>query len=247
MTEVGKPLLFSIDKYLDSVEEMICSDEVELALNMLDKPPAYYRDNPTSRMLEIRESLHRVLWTPVQYQDIYEGVTIDEAEILRHWPLRSSLVEKEIEKLGGAHLMEVAPGSKWLPWGLHYKKLKFTYECKSVDHIPHDDIFLEPWSEDPDSRSKNIFICFELIEHLSNPWEIYQNYLKFKKEADVVMISTPLYTFGGGLPDWRNRPLGHLRTYSPSELHSTIAKMFGGYKWEAAIDNTIVMVGRKNT
>jgi hypothetical protein len=132
--------------------------------------------------------------------------------------------------------MELAPGALILREGLALTRLDVTYEHLGLDarHVI-----------EPKEGAFKIFCAFEIIEHLANEWEIYQNYLKFGREADVIMISTPLFTYGGGMDDWRNRPLGHLRTYTPTELVSVCSKMFQGYQWTMTIDDTIVCVGRK--
>lgn len=236
---IGKPTYFNQVTACDVVEQLIESDEVERALLLLDNFPAYYRQHPTERMLEIRRSLHRQLWTPVQYKNIYagtEGLDPDAA-----WAMRYHLVEQEMRavKNRDLHLTELAPGSFTLPKGLAKHGLKFTYQ-----HLGVDDCALPHPSEAP-RDAFNIFCAFELIEHLSNEWEVYQNYLKFGRDADIVMISAPLFTYGGGMGNWRSRELGHLRTYSPGELHSVVSAMFLGYSWECATDDTIVLTGRK--
>lgn len=240
----GEPYFFDINAYLYAVSMMINADEVERALWMLDNPPAYYRDNPPKELIDMKERLHKQLWTPIQYRGIYESIketTPQDTE--NHWPLRAQILEKEVKELNQAgiepNIMELAPGAAWLPQGLIHKYCYFTYEMLSLD--PDRSFFAKP-----DNPKVNIFCAFEIIEHLSNEFEIYQNYLKFGRNADIVMISTPLYTYGGGMDDWPNRELGHLRTYTPSELHAVIAKMFIGYNWSYSIDDTIVLTGRKS-
>lgn len=238
---IGRPLFFDVDTYLSAVEQMIMSDEVERALKMLDNLPAFYRANPPARALEIRESLNRALFTPIQYKGIYDGVEITPQDTERHWPLRAQAVEQLVRELNhpGAkpNIMELAGGSLFLPQGLVHKHLQFTYEHLSLDNIEHK-------FEKPSGEQINIFVAFELIEHLSDEWEIWRNYLKFGKRADYVFISTPLYTFGGGIPNWREQKLGHLRTYTPEELHSICSRMFTGYSWTCKTDDTIVLEGR---
>ncbi len=239
MENIGKPSGFNPDLACDVVEQMIDADEVERAILLLDNMPGFYRANPTARMIEIRQSLHRQLWTPVQYKNIYAGTEDLDPDL--GWAMRYHLVEQEMIRVTNRHihLTELAPGSFTLPKGLKKHGLTFTYEHKGVD-----DCKLDHPSEAP-RDAFNIFCAFELIEHLSNEWEVYQNYLKFGRDADVVMISTPLFTYGGGMSNWRARELGHLRTYSPHELHAVVAAMFLGYAWECKTDDTIVLTGRK--
>ena len=236
---IGKPTHFDPHLACDVAEQMIEADEIERAFLLLDNFPAYYRQHPTDRMREIRCSLHRQLWTPVQYKNIYAGT--EDLDPDMGWAMRYHLVEQEVRAVEDrhVHLTELAPGAFTLPKGLAKHGLIFTYEHQSVD----DYDFAHPREAPRDAF--NIFCAFELIEHLSNEWEIYQNYLKFGRDADIVMISTPLFTYGGGMGNWRARELGHLRTYSPNELHASVSAMFLGYSWECATDDTIVLTGRK--
>lgn len=241
----GRPLFFDINIYLSVVEMMINADEIERALWMLDNPPAFYREkaNRPARLKEIKDKLNKATWTPVQYKGIYKDVEITAAHTEAHWPLRARLLEEEIKRLNDMRisptLMELAPGGKWLEAGLRHKACGFNYECMSLDGS----------TLEPDVKTVfNIFIAFELIEHLSNENEIYQNYLKFNRHADIVMLSTPLYTWRGGMPNWEQRELGHLRTYTPDEFHDKASQMFEGYSWDAKIgdanDGTIVLTGK---
>lgn len=240
----GRPKFFDVDKYLDAVEMTINADDVEFAFTMLEQITSYYRDNPTERQKEIKKSLHRQLFTPVQYKGIYNGAQdINVSQMERWWPLRARVLEDEIKKLNKIgimpNVMELAPGQFWLPQGLKHKGCDFTYEHKSIDET---DMNFESPVREPEAH---IFCAFELIEHLHHEEEIYENYLKFNREADVIMISTPLYTTNGGEDNWRVRPLGHLRTYTPFELFNKVNKMFDGYEWQSYADSTIVMIGRK--
>lgn len=243
MNEQGKPLFFDPDIYLSAIEMMINADEVERALWMLDNFPAYYRDNPTRRALEIREALHRAVWTPVQYKGIYQDVVIDENHTKTHWPLRAQALEKIVRAQNEAgktpYIMELAGGSNWIEAGLGHKGLKVDYAQLSLD---------EPralkYHPTLDQTTKKIFVCFELIEHLSNEFEIYQNYLKFGPVADVIILSTPLYTYNGGMPNWSKRELGHLRTYTPKDFVGIASKMFLNKEWSMTTgDGTMVLVG----
>ncbi len=237
MSDIGRPRYFSLDTYLAAIDGMINADEVERALWMVDNPPAYYRANPPAALTEMRNRLHRQLWTPVQYKGIYDGAHIDVEN--QAWPLRAQKLGEVIADAGGIpHVMELAPGGGWITAGLKHRGLSFTYESLSLD--------VGGVNELPIPGERVIFCAFEIIEHLSNEWEIYQNYLKFNRPADTVMLSTPLYTYAGGMDGWQTRELGHLRTYTPIEFHSIAARMFTGFDWECLTDDTILLTGRRN-
>lgn len=235
----GQPTFFNMDVYLSVVGMMINADEPIRALWMLDNVPAFFRDNPPPQLLDMREKLHRQLWTSVQYSGIYRGVTITPEHTAQHWPLRAKLLEEEIRDLNSKGIIpnvcELAGGSGWLPAGMKHKELQFSYEHMSLDGV----------SLEQQECSYNIFVAFELIEHLSDPWDIYRNALKFKRSFNLVVLSTPLYTFEGGMDDWENRELGHLCTFTPGEFHKIANEMFKGYAWTCALDSTIVLMGKK--
>lgn len=236
----GRPLFFDLDKYLDSVEGMINADEVERAIWMLDNLPGYYRDHIPRRAKEIRTQLHKNLFTPVQYHDEYGE--LDMEALRKAWPGRGKVIEDLVRGYNQQGLtpgvMEYAPGTFWLPIGLRASGLQFRYEFKCKDQVETD---FEPPADD---SPVNIFVALEVIEHLSNEWELYQNYLKFGRHADVVVISTPLYTINGGEDNWRARDLGHLRTYTPVEFRDKLSKMFEGYEWSGMVDESIILVGK---
>lgn len=240
--KLGQPVPFVMDVYLATAGMVANSDELEFAKEMLKRVPAFYRDHPTLNLIKMRDDLDKQTWTAAQYKGIYDGTQITEEHTAAYWPLRARLVEEQVKLLNDKgvkpNIMEYAPGSLWLAYGLRHKGLSFTYEHISLDHVKDD-------FERPVNPEFNIFCAFEIIEHLSDETDIYKNYLKFNKRADLVFISTPLYTFAGGMDDWENRPLGHLRTYTPKELVRVVSEMFHGYEWGVAHDNTIVLMGKR--
>lgn len=238
---IGKPNYFDPDIYCSAVEQMIMSDEVDRALRMLENVPAYYRDHPTPRMKEIKESLHRQLFTPAQYHaaDI-ETRECSVQELEQYFPHRAQILFQKIKELNQngikPNIMEIGPGSFWLPYSLRHNLAEFTYEFQSLDKRTL------PFDTPPESTGINIFVAFELAEHLSNEDELYRAYLKFGKNADYLYLSTPLYTCSAVSPNWRENALGHLRTYTPREFSSLCVKMFGSdYGWKCYLSETITL------
>ncbi len=241
--QIGQPRLeiFDPDKWLDLVESYFNCDEVELGLWLLDHGPSFYRESPPPRAIKMREQIHRQLWTPVQYVNLYGDNLVSEQQAMASWSHRFAVAEREVAQAIAAgravHVSELAPGAHILPAVLRAKGHAFTYEPVSLDPMPTKPI--------PPDGAFHIFVCLETIEHLHNSWEIYQNYLKLNRVADVVIISTPLHTYGGGMSEWHSRPLGHLKCFSPSEAHAVVSKMFQGYAWDCETSDVIVLTGRR--
>lgn len=233
---IGKPNFFDIDKYCDCIEGMILADEVERAFWMLDNPPAWYRDNPPERLKEIKQSLHQAMFTAVEYSQADREIT----EPGNGWLPRGEILDEKIKALNDngetPHLMELGSGSHWLTRGLAEHGRKFTYECRNLTNISQ-----------AIGGEYNILVAYELIEHLQNEDELYQAYLKFNKKAQYIFISTPLYTFAGGMDRWRGQALGHLRAYTPKEFQKVVTGMFEGYDWIHHVnqDCTQVLVGSR--
>lgn len=238
--EVGKPHSFSVDVWLDYVEGLIASDETLMALDALEKCPAYYLDHYPARAMEIRESLQSALWTPVQYRGIYKP-TDEKANPNDRWPLRFEMLADKVKELNEKHIvpeiLELAPGGGGTKALLDARGHRYFYESLSLDGIEKSGL-------EASTINFRIFVAFEIIEHLHYESEIYQNYLKFEKEASIIMISTPLYTYIP-MPEWRGKALGHLRTYTPNSFFSVVNKMFKGFNWQMHADNTMVLVGEK--
>jgi hypothetical protein len=62
---------------------------------------------------------------------------------------------------------------------------------------------------------------------------------------DVVLLSVPKYTMGGGLPDWDTRRLGHVRTWTPSEFLEFANRHWPNRTWQLYPEFSMVLVGRK--
>ncbi len=219
---------------------MIDADEIERAIILLDNLPAYYRDHIPNRAKDMHERLHKQTWTPVQYKELYD-CNLDS--MANYWPARAditaNILRTEYANGSTPNLMEYAPGSFWLPYLLNKRGLAFTYQHIGLDGPPKELAVPQPTGKE----LVNVFVAFEIIEHLSNHWEIYQNYLKLEKPAKHVIMSTPLYTYAGGMNNWQTRELGHLRAYTPREFLEIAAKMFKNRQWKAWTDDTIVICG----
>ena len=250
----GKPKHFDPDHYLDSVEQMICADEIETALYMLDHLPGFYRDNVPQRAVDLKKTLYRQLLTTEEYvfdtaeiKEVNESIhnrPLSEQYLNQHFhprgPIAISLV-KRINDMGFmARIVEVGPANYWLPAALNGLELNFKYDAYSISAVAqHIKV-----SKDSDRPTKTIFCCFETIEHLWNPEDIYHYYCKSEIDADYILLGCPKYTLYGGLPNWEDRELGHLRTYTPKDLQM-FAEKYWNMNWNRYDAEMMVLVGEK--
>lgn len=251
---VGIPRHFDPDHYLDSVEQMICADEIVNALKMLDMFPGYYRDNMPPRALEIKKRVYQQLMNTTEYAtDSSESQAESEAwhktPLADQWqkphfnprgPIMVDLVTKINDQGLIAEIHELGPANGWLPAALTKLGLKFHHYGYGIDGVKYSGYIGNL------SKKQTIFCCFEVIEHLWNPDDIYHYYSKAVESADHILIGCPKYTLFGGLSNWDSRMLGHIRTYTPSELYQFCAKHWPGYSWQLNDSNMMVVQGRKN-
>lgn len=257
---IGRPYFFNVDQYLSSVEQMIIADEVDRALWMLDNMPGWYRDNVPELASVLRQQLLRKLYTTSDYIgaenaiEITRLIALEPTEINAHYmhalsraKVTLSLCESLNSKGIAPHIVEVAPGQHWLPIGLKKNNIKFTYSDVSLDGSRNDQVkgYLgDIWQTSSDSPAQ-IFICFELIEHLRYPTEIYQHYLKANRLFTHILLSTPKYTVRSASPEWYNADLGHLRTYTPREFAQFSTTHWPEFKWAITLDEIMVLSGEK--
>jgi hypothetical protein len=103
----------------------------------------------------------------------------------------------------------------------------------------------EHWSSKPEPKQRKVFICFEMLEHLARPEEIFHHYVKAGGDFDTILLSTPMYTYGGGMPNWYECDLGHLRTYTPREFLDYAKKHWPFHKWELQTGPVMCLIGEK--
>ena len=250
---VGLPACFSIDNYLDVVEQVICADEVQNALWMLDHMPGYYRDNVPERAREIKRKLYRQLMTVEDYcGDVHETEDIsvkdhadypikDHWNLEHYWPRGHIIVErlKQINSEGFcADIYEFGPANYWVYHSLKGLGLDFVYDCFSIGKEEK-----KTRTESHRKQFKKLFVCFEVIEHLWNPDDIYHAYARHGFDADMILLSTPKYTLFNGLPNWEERPLGHIRTWTPMELTHFAAKHWPNFNYKIYDSPMMVLEG----
>lgn len=253
---MSAPKFFVLDIYLDAVEQMIKADEIKFALTMLDNLPGYYRDNVPERAKEIRSLIYQQCMTVQEYvndreelierSEVHHGVPLAEMWKAPHFCPRGPIIMDIVKKINAegfcANIVEVGPYNYWLHAGLKAENCDYIYTPISVN--PH---IKDPNTTkvETDKPIKHIFVCFEVIEHLWNEDEIVHYFYKTQMDPDYVLISTPKYTCGGGLPNWKHRILGHVRTWTPSELTLYCRKHWPTLQWFFYDSDMMVSIGTK--
>lgn len=240
--QVGEIKDFDVKCFIDAANELVRSDEIKRAIDLLDNLPGFYRDYPPKEVKELRDLILSRICTPTTYAfDNNSDLLIDPKNANNmDKSLRGMIAVNDVtalnEKGFTPHICDMAPGEFWLPMMLKNKGLKFTYQSIHLHHRAYE-LALPHFKEHviyPDPKEPKIFFALEIIEHLWNVEDIKTEMLQKIGFADVINISTPCYTFDSYCPkDWANyehrKILGHLRTYTPREFARKIADMLPEY------------------
>ncbi len=240
---------FDINPFLDAANILATADEVEKALTLLsDFLPAFYRDHPPKEITDLRNEILARVATPVSYVTIEDsyGPDLDDKHDMAKNSLRGLMLTKDVKAFNQIgkfpHIVDFAPGEFWIPSMLAKEKLDFTYWPVLLNKgaLPklkeHYRI-----NENPEPTQPFIYCAFEIIEHLYNPNDIKSEALRwYPRLPDVVHISTPCYSYDTECMNWRTRDLlGHLRAYSPGELHGILGKLFPEYSQMLSISQIL--------
>lgn len=229
---------FNLQAFLDTANELVRADEVSRALWLLDNLPAYYRDYPPIEVRSLKDKILKKVCTPTSYASNNWDLCMEqEIHLVMEHSLRGMLITKDLElcneKELKPHVIDYGPGEYWLPRLLQHKKLDFSYESIHLHNEAHKKAkeFLKEHMDCEPSMGPKIYVACEIIEHLWYENDIRVEMLKTCGLADIIHISTPLYSFDFNCDDWDRKKddLGHLRAYTPSEFQRTVKDMFPEY------------------
>lgn len=265
MNEIGKPLFFDLEVYKQAVIGMIRADELQFALTMLDNLPGYYRDLPPAWVAEIRATIYRQTYDSIEY-----ATDDDEANCTREfgeaqWTNgymhpRAEIIAKLVREINGQGMVpwlyDLGASHGNLPLGLLQEKLEFTYCGVGMNHRILQKVkgwVGSKWRNTPladqanPKAGQNLSILYntEVIEHMMNPLDAVHSSHKPGIDWHYILLSVPMYTLGGGLPDWDTRRMGHVRTWTPREFADFADKHWPGYKWEMTLSHSMVIVGKR--
>jgi hypothetical protein len=245
---LGFPEWFDIDVYLDAVEHMIVADEVLFAFKMLENPPAYFRENPTERMIKIRNELNRRIFAQ-DSQEIEE--ILDVPTLLtdtRYYP-RLSIVTNIVKELNSRgirpNIYEFSPGNYSIMLYMDHLGLDFGYKGHTLNRIKEQSTQLV-LNKHRLGNGPAMFCCFEVVEHLFSPKEYVENWARATGvDFDYVVMSTPYGTCFGGMAEWTKREIGHIRTFTGNEFLGLVSSIFPGLQWVHVKADMQVAVGMK--
>lgn len=258
LSNLGRPPYFSLSHYAEAIRQMIVADEIESARWMLDNPPSWYRANYPKELQEIRNTLNRQCYDIFDYSDdpdergyTLDGVRaqLDSGYCFPRFNIVDDFVVELNQKMFSPWICELSPSHGPLPIGLMDKQRMFNFYGKNMNHLATSRFkeWLKPniWQEKPLPGQPRVLVIFEVFEHASRPEDVVQAAFKISPEWDYIFLSVPNMCLGGGLPNWSNRRLGHIRTYTPKEFAMFADKSFPGFSWEIGALISIVMSGKK--
>lgn len=253
MNNPGIPKHFDVEHGLEFVRQLVSADEVITALEVLDKFPAYYRDNPTTSMILCRENIYKKINTVQDYyvgewQEIDPTKTVEEFERSPRFQYVDEVVRAWNDENRVPHITEFGPGQYWLPIGIKSRERKFTYKAITItgDMLSAaKDNLGDTVQESPKFNQPQIFVCFEVIEHLFNLSDVYNYYCRENLNAEHIFISTPKHCLGGGWKRDNAEMIAHIRTFTPNELMQFCLKYWPQYMWQFMDGVQMVAIGRR--
>lgn len=253
----GRPYYFNLDIYCAAIEMMICSDELQSALWMLDNPPAWFRLYYPERLAEMRKTIYRQTYDQHEY-----STDDDEANCTREfgesqwltgytYP-RAEIIMEELKRLNSEGrtpwIFDLGCSHGNLPLGLLRSGMRFQYLGYALNHRIEKKVkewVGETWCDRPNPDQEKILFCSEVLEHCMNPHDIVHTAHKIGVKFDQIILSTPLGCLFQGLPDWRTRRMGHVRGWTPQEFLDFANKGFPGFEWKLYPEFSMVLHGRR--
>lgn len=262
-SNMGRSLYFDLDKHIEACEQLIRSDEIMMAIDMLDMVPAWHRDDleTQKKLHEIKEILYRQSYDTMEYAN-----DPDEASYSREnaesqffssyaYPRGEILLStvNAYNKQGKTPwVFELSTSHGLLPLGLVKANAKFKFFAKNLNQAAltkvKDWLGPEVWcspAQRKHAKEPTIFVNTECLEHMAREEDLEQSYYKIGVDFDTIILSTPYGTLGGGLPDWSTRRLGHIRTYTRKDFIQLADRFFPNRIWEMAFSHSMVLTGVK--
>lgn len=264
-SNMGRSKYFKLDQFINTVESLIRSDEILMAIDMLKMTPGWHRDDPETqeKLQSIKKTLYEHCYDTFEYASDFDEANYSreqaESQFFSSYAyprgeILLSLVNAYNKEGKTPWVFELSTSHGLLPLGLAKANAKFTFAAKNLNQaalVKVKDWLSDYWSDfpvvatDPKETQPTIFVNTECLEHMYREEDLEQSYYKLGIDFDVIVLSTPYGTLGGGLPDWQTRRLGHIRTYTKKDFIQLADKFFPNRSWELAHSHSMVLTGRK--
>lgn len=250
----GRPYFFDPDLHAQAIEQMIRADEIQIAMEMIDKVPAWFRENPYPRFQEIKQTLYRQSYDAMEYSHDDEEAGHEKEFGEAQWTTaycypRNEVIEQLIKDVGRKPwIADLGASHGNLPLGLSKKGIEFDYLGLCLNSRIEQKLrswMVSYWKEKPSEGQPTILVCTEVIEHCFDPLSIVHSAHKLGIDFDHLVLSIPLGCLYGGLPDWNTRRLGHVRGWTKQEFYEFANKHWPRYKWQLNVHHSMVLVGSK--
>jgi hypothetical protein len=256
MANVGRPLYWKLENHIAAIEQLIRADELQMAIQMLDMVPGWWRDNYPKELTEIKKTIYRQTYDQIEYATDDEEADCPREMGEGQWTgdycyPRAEVLETLIKSLKPhiPWIYDLGCSHGNMPLGLIKAGIDFSYKGVGMNHRIVQKLkgwVGEKWSESPLETQPTILYCTEVLEHLMNPMDIVHSAFKIGVDFDSILLSVPMYCLGAGLPDWSTRRMGHVRNWSPMEFQLFAMKNWPGYTWTLYKSNSMVLTGFKN-
>lgn len=258
MSDVGKPLYWSLDEHIKAIIGMIRADELQIALRMCDDVPGWYRDNYPPELAEIKRKIYEQTYDQIEYATDDEEANCTREFGEAQWDNgymfpRAQVISGLLDEFKNAKpnyytpwIFDLGCSHGNLPLGLMKAGYRFTYRGAGMNYRIQAKVkewIGDRWADEPLVSQKKILYCTEVLEHCFNPHDIVHSAYKVGVEWDAIILSVPKYTLYGGLPDWDTRRLGHVRTWTPGEFVRFADESFKGYGWQLFDSDSMVLKG----
>lgn len=255
---IGRPLYWDLQAHIRAIECMIMADEIEIAFDMCDRVPAWYRDNYPKELTDIKKTLWKNLYDSYEYSnesavDIGWGIedAIEQYKGGYFFP-RADILKEELKNFNAKGIKpwicELSPSNGAMIIGLIHDNCEFTYYGQNLNAKATD--LLKSWLPNgtwrtsPISQPK-ILVCFESLEHTYREKDIQYAAQKLGHDWDQIYLSVPYGCLFGGLHNWDTRKLGHVRGYTTNDFIKLANEFFPGYEWTYVKSHSQVLKGVK--
>ncbi len=226
----GRPLYWRLSVHAKAIEQMIRADELQIALQMLENVPGWWRENYPEELSRIRRIIYRQTYDSIEYATDDEEADCPREMGEAQWDSpymypRAEIISQIVKKYNAdgqrPWIFDLGASHGNLPLGLLKTVHDFDYLGVGMNHRIIQKLkgwVRSVWKEKPTNAQPTILYCSEVLEHMMNPQDLVHTAHKQMIEWDQILLSVPLYCLGHGLPDWETRRMGHVRNWTQKEF-----------------------------